>query len=138
MPIVPPAETILADHNIKPTAVRLLVLRELMLSAVMLSLTDLEHRLLTVDKSTISRTLALFSRQQLVHTVSDGSGTIKYGVYGDTMISWPKDGHVHFYCTRCHRTICLTDIHPPHVPLPEGYVTHNYNYILYGLCPSCN
>ena len=45
--------TILEQRNIKPTAVRLLVLDALQKAECALSLTDLEARLGTVDKSSI-------------------------------------------------------------------------------------
>ena len=47
-------------RHIKPTSVRVLVLNELERADCALSLSDLEARLVTVDKSSIFRTLTLF------------------------------------------------------------------------------
>ena len=48
-------------RGIKPTAIRLLVIKAMMQAERAVSLLDLETLLDTVDKSTISRTIALFS-----------------------------------------------------------------------------
>ena len=48
------------------------------------------------------------------------------------------DQHVHFYCERCHRTFCLTDMPIPTVSLPAGYELHDINYMAKGLCPECS
>ena len=50
----------LAQRNIKPTAMRLLILRAMMQFDRAFSLLDLETYLDTVDKSTLSRTINLF------------------------------------------------------------------------------
>ena len=49
----------LVRRDIKPTAIRLLVIKEMMQAERAVSLLDLETLLDTVDKSTISRTLSL-------------------------------------------------------------------------------
>lgn len=50
---------LLALRDIKPTANRLLVLREMLAADRAFSLLDLEDRLVTMDKSTIFRTITL-------------------------------------------------------------------------------
>ena len=116
-----------ALREIRPTATRLLILRALMQDDEALSLPDLEHRLLTVDKSTISRTLSLFLLHRLIHAVDDGSGALKYAVCSDDCDCSVDDEHTHFYCQSCHRTFCLKQIHVPVVPLPSGFQLHNIN-----------
>ena len=49
-----------------------------------MSVTDLEDKLDTVDKSTIFRTLTLFLSHHLIHGVDDGSGSLKYAVCEDS------------------------------------------------------
>ena len=52
-------------RGIKPTAIRLLVIKAMMQAERAVSLLDLETLLDTVDKSTISRTIALFLSHHL-------------------------------------------------------------------------
>ncbi len=124
-------------RGIKPTAMRLLILRAMSRGDETVSLPQLEKLLPTVDKSTISRTLTLFLLHRLIHVVDDGSGSLKYNVCGDDCDCGIEDEHTHFYCERCHRTFCLKRIHVPVVPLPEGFVLGSINYVIKGLCPEC-
>lgn len=127
----------LAHREIKPTASRLLILREMMRGDEAVSLPDLERYLPTVDKSTISRTLSLFLLHRLIHAIDDGSGALKYAVCDDGCDCLVDEEHTHFYCENCHRTFCLKHIAVPVVPLPEGFSMHSINYVLKGLCPEC-
>ncbi len=127
----------LAHREIKPTASRLLILREMMRGDEAVSLPDLERYLPTVDKSTISRTLSLFLLHRLIHAIDDGSGALKYAVCDDGCDCSVDEEHTHFYCENCHRTFCLKHIAVPVVPLPEGFSMHSINYVLKGLCPEC-
>ena len=59
----------LSLRDIKPTAMRLLILRTMMEMRRAVSMADLEEKLDTVDKSTIFRTLTLFLSHHLIHGV---------------------------------------------------------------------
>ncbi len=121
----------LLHHGIKATATRLLVFRQLERSDEMVSLPDLEHKLGTVDKSTISRTLTLFLRKGLIHAIDDGLGATKYALTADK-------GHIHFCCTQCERTFCLKNISTPRVSMPSGFTIQEIDYVIKGLCPECS
>ena len=41
-------------------------------------MTELEEAIVTIDKSGISRSLALFRKCHLVHAIEDGDGNVKY------------------------------------------------------------
>ena len=127
----------LALREIKPTAMRLLILRTMMRGNETVSMADIERYLPTVDKSTISRTLSLFLFHRLIHCIDDGSGSVKYAVCDDDCDCAVKDEHTHFYCEGCHRTFCLNHIHVPVVTLPDGFSLNSVNYVLKGLCPEC-
>lgn len=128
---------LLAQRDIKPTAIRLLVLKELLHADRAYSLLDLENRLVTVDKSTIFRTITLFLGHHLIHAIDDGSGSLKYAVCGSDCNCDVDDLHTHFYCESCHRTFCFKQIHIPSVSLPDGFSTHSINYVIKGLCSDC-
>lgn len=139
-----PSTALLEQRGIKPTAVRLLVLCALQQSDCALSLSDLESRLVTVDKSSIFRTLTLFLAHHLVHGVDDGTGMLKYALCqpschcGEEDHEGLSDLHTHFHCERCCRTFCLRGLPVPKVPLPEGFTLTSANYVLVGLCPECS
>lgn len=60
---------ILEQRGIKPTAIRMLVLKAMIDAEQAVSLLDLENKLDTVDKSSIFRTITLFVSQHLAHSV---------------------------------------------------------------------
>lgn len=126
----------LREHGIRPTALRLLLLRTMEQFHYAFSMTDLEDALETVDKSTIFRTLTLFVAQHVVHEVEDESGSEKYCVVRAAECE-PNHLHCHFYCDSCHKTFCFDDISIPVVPYPDGYQLREINYMMKGLCPDC-
>ena len=128
---------LLALRDIKPTANRLLVLREMLAADRAFSLLDLEDRLVTMDKSTIFRTITLFLGHHLIHAIDDGSGSLKYALCSSDCNCEVDDLHTHFYCEACHRTFCFKQIHIPRVTLPEGFSMNSINYVIKGLCNEC-
>ena len=130
-------EQTLQHAGVRVTAVRLLVWRTICRGfAGIFNLADLEEALPTVDKSTLFRTLTLFSDSHLIDAIDDGSGSQKYCLRS---VDDPLSGvrHVHFSCRVCHRTVCLTDITLPEVALPEGYAAEDIEYVVKGVCPKC-
>lgn len=128
----------LEQRNVKPTAIRLLILKAMMQFNKAFSLLDLEIFLDTVDKSTLSRTIALFLKHHLIHSIDDGSGSLKYSVCGNECNCEIDDLHVHFYCTRCKKTYCLRGIHIPAVALPQHFTAESINYVIKGVCEECS
>ena len=110
----------LSVRGIKPTAMRLLILRTMMHTSQAVSLLDLVDMLETADKST-----------------DDGSGALKYAVCSNTCTCEVEDLHVHFYCTQCHRTLCLRGLPVPLVHLPDGFTLESVNYVMKGVCSDC-
>lgn len=66
------------QRGVKPTAMRLLVYRELERSIRPLSLKELEEKMPTAERSTIFRTLSIFLQHHLIHAIEDGSGALRY------------------------------------------------------------
>lgn len=134
---------LLEQRDIKPTAMRILVLKAMTSCDDAFSLQSLEDRLDTVDKSTIYRCITLFLTHHLIHAIDDGTGSLKYAVC-HAGCHCGEDGehfddmHAHFYCERCQRTFCLSRIAAPVVTLPGNFKVHSINYVLKGLCPQCS
>lgn len=128
---------ILTKREIQPTAIRILVLQAMMQSNRTVSLLDLENMLDTVDKSSIFRSITLFLSRHLVHSIDDGTGSLKYAVCGETCACDVEDLHTHFHCEKCNKTFCLKNIPTPVVTMPKGFTLNSINYVLKGLCPDC-
>lgn len=128
----------LEDRGIKPTAIRLLVFKVMLSHHTAFSLPCLEQELDTIDKSTLSRTISLFHDKRLIHSIDDGSGSMKYSVCSPDCSCSIKDLHVHFNCDICKQTFCLESISIPKVKLPQDFVLRNVNFVLKGLCSECS
>ena len=131
-------EKILIHRDIKPTAMRILVLKHLLEKQAVTSLTDLESFFENTDKSTLFRTLKKFSEKKLIHKIDDGTGIIKYGLCEENCNCEPEDQHVHFHCTRCEDTYCLNYIKIPDLKIPEGFEGQSVNMVISGICSNCN
>lgn len=127
----------LHNHGIRPTAVRIMILRMLDAESNPVSSQQIETILDTVDRSTITRALSLFVEKGLVHIIDDGSGAAKYESCPSVGRHTHEDMHVHFHCRNCGKTFCLHSTSIPDVPIPSGFSTETANFILTGLCPSC-
>lgn len=128
----------LESKNIKPTAMRELVYDVLKKSQKALNLKEIEELFQNVDRSTIFRSLKTFQDNHLVHTVDDGSGTIKYALCDEDCTCSLSDLHVHFLCTRCGRTRCMKDMPVPKITLPTGFSFEGASFVVKGLCPICD
>jgi len=127
----------LLKRNIKPTAMRKLVLIVLMEQKVAISLSDLENKFDKVDKVTLYRTLKTFEENKLIHSIDDGTGSLKYALCKETCQCHPEELHVHFLCTICNQTYCLNEISVPLIHLPVNFSLESVNMVVKGICANC-
>lgn len=126
------------EAGLRPSPVRMLVARAISSAGRPVSSGELESELHTVDRSSITRTLSLFAKIGIVHSIDDGSGSVKYELcHSHSDSEADNDLHPHFHCLRCGATFCLCDSAIPPVVLPEGFQAVTANYVVKGLCPSC-
>ena len=128
----------LKARDIRPTALRLLILRTMAGFDRAFSLADLEEELDTVDKSTLFRTLTLFLAHHLAHGIDDGTGSLKYALCSSDCDCEIDDLHTHFYCTHCRRTFCLRGVAVPQAGLPDGFSAETINFVIKGICADCS
>ena len=123
--------------SIKSTAMRQLVLQVLAEQKTAISLPELEKKFDKADKVTLYRTLKTFEENKLIHSIDDGTGSIKYALCRESCQCHPEDLHVHFFCTKCKQTYCLNDIPVPSVNLPVYFTLENINMVVKGICSNC-
>lgn len=127
----------LESKGIRPTANRILVMKTLMGEQNPQSLSNLERKMVSMDKSSIFRTLTLFLEHDVVHAFEDGRGVLCYELCEEKGACDHHDGHIHFYCESCQRSFCMEDIHIPSLELPEGFYPHSISFVIKGECPDC-
>lgn len=127
----------LESKGIRPTANRILVMKTLMGEQNPQSLSNLERKMVSMDKSSIFRTLTLFLEHDVVHAFEDGRGVLCYELCEEKGACDHHDGHIHFYCESCQRSFCMEDIHIPSFELPEGFYPHSISFVIKGECLDC-
>jgi len=130
------AEELLQHHGIRITPVRIQILKAILHQTETFTLGDVEAWMPDMDRSTIFRTLQIFSEKHILHTIDDGSGFTKYCVC--RCEDHTHLNHIHFACTRCGKTFCIEDETIPEVTLPHGFITHEVEYIIKGICINCS
>lgn len=112
----------LESKGIRPTANRILVMKTLMGEQNPQSLSNLERKMVSMDKSSIFRTLTLFLEHDVVHAFEDGRGVLCYELCEEKGACDHHDGHIHFYCESCQRSFCMEDIHIPSSSCPKAFI----------------
>lgn len=132
-------EALLNKRSVRPTAMRILIYKFMAKNDRAVTLTEIENTFEKADRATISRTIRTFESKGIVHQIDDGTGIPKYALC-ETGHSCEikQDLHIHFHCTNCDQTICLTDHKIPHINLPEGFIAENVNLVVKGTCEKCN
>lgn len=124
-------------RKIKPTAMRQLVLQILSEQIAAISLPELERKFEKADRATLYRTLKTFEENKLIHSIDDGTGSVKYALCHESCECSPDDLHVHFLCTGCQKTFCLNDVAIPAINLPKDFSLENVNMVVKGICSGC-
>ncbi|HHL58029.1 MAG: transcriptional repressor [Bacteroidetes bacterium] len=127
----------LRKRNIKPTAMRELVLKVLTDQKTAISLPELEQKFEKADKATLYRTLKTFEKQKLIHSIDDGTGPVRYALCLEECSCSVNDLHVHFHCTKCNKTYCLHEIPIPSINLPKNFSLESVDMVVQGICANC-
>lgn len=129
---------ILKDFKLRSTPNRVAILHAFLKREYALSHGDVERDVPpSFDRVTVYRTLKTFLDKGLIHKVLDDEGTLKYALCNEACTTaHHHHDHVHFKCTICGQTNCLsTEI--PAVKLPKGYRADEVNVLIQGVCESC-
>ena len=128
----------LKQKDIRPTAMRLLVLETLVVQKAAISLSDLEKTFEKSDRVTLFRTLKTFQENGLVHSIDDGTGAPKYALCAEGCnCDIERDLHVHFHCRVCSETFCLPKYKIPEIELPSMFKGEEANLVVKGICGKC-
>ncbi|EHQ41837.1 MULTISPECIES: Fur family transcriptional regulator [Myroides] len=130
-------EEALLAKNIKPTAMRILVLKFLKQQQGAVSLADIENSFDQSDRVTIYRTVKTFESKGLLHSITANNVT-QYALCSSSCSEDNhRDTHLHFICKQCKKTICLTQVAIPTIDIPEGFELSDIEVVAHGVCKGC-
>lgn len=131
-------EARLLEGGVRPTAMRLLISKFMLQQDTAVALTDIENAFAKVERTTIYRTIKTFEEKGIVHQIDDGTGIQKYALCEKgCKCDIVRDLHLHFHCSNCNQTVCLTNYKLPHINLPQGYSAEDISLVVTGICKKC-
>lgn len=90
------------------------------------------------DRVTVYRTLQTFLEKGIIHTIPTADNSIRYALCkADCTQGAHHDNHIHFVCSSCGNTICLSDVSIPEVKLPKGFQPLEFQMVVNGICKEC-
>lgn len=127
----------LQEKNINPTAMRILVLKFLKQRDEAVSLADIESSFEQSDRVTIYRTIKTFESKGLIHSITSNNVTQYALCFQDCNEDNHHDTHLHFICTKCKKTICLTQVSIPKIEVPTDFQLDSIEVVAKGMCKEC-
>ncbi len=125
----------LKSHGLTGTVIRKHVLHHLWEEDIALTQKEIEERLPSdTDRVTLYRTLKLFTEKGILHKIVLDGDTQKYKMAG----RFRKSDHAHFYCTRCHKLLCMPQLDVDLSELPSGFRFSSARLIVEGICDHCS
>ncbi|MCC9041466.1 transcriptional repressor [Myroides sp. M-43] len=127
----------LQAKKINPTAMRLLVLKFLKQQKGAVSLADIEASFDQSDRVTLYRTVKTFESKGLLHSITTNNVTQYALCAQECDESHHHDTHLHFVCSNCKKTICLTQVSIPKIEIPAGFQLDAIDVVAKGVCKEC-
>jgi Fur family ferric uptake transcriptional regulator len=126
-------------HGLRETAFRRLLLQVFNQRTTALNLEDIRGALPPEsDRITIYRTLQLFEKQGLIHSIADSNGHVKYALCPeDCNAEGHHDHHAHFTCVACESTWCITQFKAPEIVDAHIAKIMHTELLVHGKCVSC-
>ena len=78
-----------------------------------------------------------FEDKKLIHSIEDGTGSVKYALCEEGCECKPQDQHIHFHCIKCGETYCLTQSKIPQTSIPSGFKAASASMVYKGTCANC-
>jgi Fur family ferric uptake transcriptional regulator len=132
-------DEILRKNQLSVTGSRQRILELFLMSNGALAHGDIEKKTgEKFDRVTVYRTLQTFLEKGIIHTIPTVDNSVLYALCKDNCTEGHHhDNHIHFICSECGKTICLPDITIPEVKLPSGFLPHEFQMVVTGLCKEC-
>ncbi|TDT44926.1 Fur family ferric uptake transcriptional regulator [Maribacter spongiicola] len=132
-------EKTLDNKSVRPTAMRILIYKFMASKNTAVALTDIENAFEKAERTTLYRTLKTFEEKGIVHQIDDGTNISKFALcQPGCNCEIDQDLHLHFHCSHCDKTVCLTEHKIPHINLPAVYIAEDANLVIKGICDSCS
>lgn len=132
---------ILKKNNLSVTENRVSILSLFLKSRLPLTHAQIEQMSTNkLDRVSIYRTLQVFVEKGILHHIPTANDSIVYALCQDECSTHHQhvDDHVHFFCNTCLKYYCIEQVQIPTIQLPNGYLAHEKQVVIQGICKQCN
>lgn len=127
----------LKNKTVIPTAMRILTMDYFLHHDGAVTLLELEKHFHWADRTTLFRTLKTFEKKGILHSIQESNTTKYFLCEKECHENHHHDKHLHFHCTVCNETTCLTQIDFSDVKLPANYQFDTFRFLAHGTCEKC-
>lgn len=129
-------DKIFEKHKLKKTKIRRIILGAFLRQNHALSYNDLADLIeQKIDKSTIYRNLTKLEENEVIHSVENTTGVLKYAL-GKQSNSKDQQ-HAHFQCNECQEVYCIPQAEVNLTKLPSDFQIESINVNFKGICNKC-
>ena len=130
---------ILKKNRIRVTQNRVELLNILNDAQHPLNQKDIEELLsATPDRVTLYRNLRFFVDRKIIHKIEVNGSLTSYSLNRAHVVDGHSAEHLHFYCSICHKVICMRQHGIKKYELPQGFIQQSSKLIVNGICNICN
>ena len=128
---------ILKEKAISQTPFRLELLAVFQNTKNALPISVIEKRLLSYDRITLYRTIKKFLEKGIIHEIHLAGQDKYYALCQEECTSTAHSHqHIHFRCSKCNTTSCITIENYPEVNIPD-YSIEQLEIQATGICKQC-
>lgn len=132
------ALNLLKSKGLKKTAQRIMLINILQAKGISLSENEIKTNMGAMyDRITFYRTVQKLIEMDIIHRIAVDNVTIRYALNDRNELEHFRNP-VRFYCKECHSTYDLENRLIPDFQLPDGYVAHECELLIKGICCSCS
>lgn len=130
---------ILKEKGVRVTQNRVELLNVLNDAGHPLNQKEIEERLsVTPDRVTLYRNLRFFVDNKIIHKIEVNGSLTSYSFNRIHFDEAHSAEHLHFYCSICHKVICMPQHGIKKYDLPKGFSQQSTKLIVNGICNICN
>jgi Fur family transcriptional regulator, ferric uptake regulator len=129
-------EELLHSHNLRKTTCRQGIIEILRSSSEALTENEIKLLLESIhDRTTIYRSFKTLLENNLIHKIVVDNQLVKYALNPKSSV---LHEHVHFYCKKCEKLMCIEDSSFEGLTLPKGFKASETEIIVKGTCGKCD
>lgn len=125
---------LLKEKGLKKTPQRVAILSILQSENLPMSEAAIKEKMgESFDRITFYRTIQTLLKSEVIHKIVLDNTLSQYALNASH-----TEKHIHFFCEKCHKIMCMYDTPQFIYQLPKGFQQIECNVIVRGICENCS